>query len=101
RGVGLVGGALAAADRDHLVSGRDQPRHEVGADMPASADDHDAHGYAPPDGVATASVSRPVATTAPRPRLAPVMKQTVRSLVVGIAVPPFRARMRPGSSCCQ
>ena len=32
---------LAAADGNHLEPCRNQPRHEVGADMTGSADDHD------------------------------------------------------------
>ena len=40
-GVRLVRLALAAADVDDLEAGLDQPRHQIGADMAAAADDHD------------------------------------------------------------
>ena len=47
-GMRPVGLAPAAADVDDLEPGRDEPRHQVGADVAAAADDHDTgHASAP------------------------------------------------------
>src|SRR5262245_8557581 len=41
--VWLIGLALAAADGDDFVAGRDHARHQVGAHVAAAADDHNPH----------------------------------------------------------
>ena len=42
RGVRPIGFAFAAADVDDLEPGFDEARHQIGADMAAATDDHDA-----------------------------------------------------------
>ena len=48
RGIFGIGRALAAADVDHFVPGLDEPRHQIGADMPAATNDYYARHIALP-----------------------------------------------------